>query len=90
MTSLIALAIMGALSAVGVTAAANGDANTVVEAAKQVAPHGLRIALAHVPTWTNAHEVLTQHLSNYAQSGTAGGGATAGVGAVVKKAASHA
>ena len=90
MATLIALATLGALSAVGVTAAANGDANTAIEAVKQVAPHGLNVALAHVPTWTHAHEVLTQHLSNYAQNGTAGGGTATGVGAAVKKAATHA
>ena len=90
MATLIALAILGALSAVGVTAAANGDANTAIEAVKQVAPHGLKIALAHVPTWTHAHEVLSQHLSQYAQNGSAGGAASGGVGAVAKKAATHA
>ena len=89
MSSLIALAVLGALSALGVTAAANGDANTAIEAAKQIAPHGLKIALAHVPTWTHAHEVLSQHLSQYAQSGTAGGAGTTGVGAAIKKAAAH-
>lgn len=90
MVSLIVLAALGAASAIGATAVANGDANTAMEAVKQVAPHGLHVALSHVPSWTHAHEVLTEHLSKYGESGGAGAGATTGVGAVVKKGLAHA
>ena len=74
----------------GATSVATGDASAAVEAAKQVAPHGLNVALSHVPTWTYAHQVLSNHLSDYAGSGTAGGAGGAGIGAAMKKVAANA
>ncbi len=73
----------------GATSVATGDANTAVEAAKQLAPHGLQVALSHVPSWTNAHQVLSQHLSEYAQNGGVGAGVFGGVGAALKKGLAH-
>ena len=48
-------------------------------AAVHAAPHGLQVALAHVPSWTHAYQVLTQHLSAYTQNGGAGAAGTAGL-----------
>jgi hypothetical protein len=90
MVSLAILAALGAITAMGATSVVNGDASAAVEAAKQAAPYGLHVALSHVPSWTHAHEVLSQHLSQYAGSGTAGGAGGSGIGAAMKRAASNA
>ena len=87
--SITALAILGAVSGIGATSVATGDANAAVEAAKQIAPHGLQVALSHVPSWTHAHQVLSEHLSEYAQNGGIGAGATGGAGAALKKGLAH-
>ena len=89
MVSLVALAVMGAISGVGATSLANGDASTAVQAATQAAPHGLAIALQHVPSWTHAHQVISEHLSQYAQNGSVGAGAFGGIGAAMKKSMAH-
>lgn len=89
MVSLAILAAIGGLSAVGATAAATGDASAAANVAHAAAPPGLKIALAHVPSATHAHQVLTQHLSAYTQNGSIGAGGAAGVGAAVKKALAH-
>jgi hypothetical protein len=75
MVSIMALAALGGLAAAAATAVTTGDASAAVHAA----PHGLQVALAHVPSWTHAHQVLTQHLSAYTQNGGAGAAGTAGL-----------
>jgi len=75
MVSIMALAALGGLAAAAATAVTAGDASAAVHAA----PHGLQVALAHVPSWTQAHQVLTQHLSAYTQNGGAGAAGTAGL-----------
>ncbi len=89
MVSIAALAILGAISGIGATSVATGDANAAVEAAKQMAPQGLHVALSHVPSWTHAHQVLSEHLSQYAQNGGIGAGASGGIGAAMKKGLAH-
>ena len=89
MVSIAALAILGAISGIGATSVANGDASSAIQAAGQLAPHGLSVAMSHVPTWTHAHQVLSQHLSQYAQNGTAGSGVLGGLGAAFKKGFAH-
>ncbi|MDH2901489.1 MAG: hypothetical protein PXY39_11005 [archaeon] len=89
MVSIAALAILGAMSGIGATSVANGDASSAVQAASQLAPHGLSIALQHVPSWTHAHEVLSQHLSQYAENSGAGSGIFGGLGVAFKKGFAH-
>jgi hypothetical protein len=89
MVSITALAILGAISGLGLTSVATGDASTAMEAAKQLAPHGLNVALSHVPSWTHAHQLLSDHLSEYAQNGSVGAGVTGGTGAAIKKGIAH-
>jgi hypothetical protein len=89
MVSIAALAILGAISGMGATSIANGDASTAFQAASQLAPHGLSIALSHVPSWTHAHEVLSQHLSQYAQNSGASSGIFGGLGVAFKKGLGH-
>jgi hypothetical protein len=89
MVSIAALAILGAVAGIGGTSMATGDATIAIEAGKQMAPHGLQVALSHVPSWTHAHQVLSEHLSEYAQNGTIGAGLAAGVGAALKKGLAH-
>lgn len=88
--SLTALAILGAITGLGATSVATGDASTAVEAAKQAAPQGLHVALSHLPSWTHAHQVLSAHLSQYAQNGGIGATAGAGIAATIKKGLGHA
>ena len=75
MASIMALAALGGLAAGALTAVTTGDASASVNAA----PHGLQVALSHVPSWTHAYQVLTQHLSAYTQNGGAGAAGTAGL-----------
>ncbi|MDG6922646.1 MAG: hypothetical protein JRN67_05055 [Nitrososphaerota archaeon] len=81
----MALGILGVVTGIGATSVATGDASTAINAIKQVAPHGLQVALSHVPSWTHAHQVLSQHLSQYAQNGAVGGTSGAGVAATIKR-----
>jgi len=81
--STIALAALGGLAAAAATAAATGDASAVVNAVHAIPP-GLHVALAHVPSASHAHQVLSQHLSLYAGSGGAGAATTSGAAAVVR------
>ena len=90
MVSIAALAILGAISGIGATSVATGDANAAVEAAKQMAPHGLQVALSHVPSWTHAHQVLSEHLSEYAQNGGIGATTGGGIAAMLKRGLGHA
>ena len=83
MVSTILLAAVGGLAATATTAVATGDASGAVSAAHAVPP-GLHVALSHVPSTSHAFEVLKQHLSLYAGSGTAGTAATGGAAAAVK------
>ncbi|MDG6939258.1 MAG: hypothetical protein JRN39_02525 [Nitrososphaerota archaeon] len=85
----IAMATLGTLAGLGATAAATGDASTLAQSVSQMAPHGLQVALAHVPTWTQAHAVLAQHLQLYAQNGGAGGAGASAAGAAIKKGLAH-
>ncbi|MEM0272495.1 MAG: hypothetical protein QW514_08150 [Thermoprotei archaeon] len=54
----------------------------VLLAASKSTPPGLRTALAHVPVWTHAHQVLENRMSVYAGSGAIG---AFGVGLALKK-----
>ncbi|MDG6998761.1 MAG: hypothetical protein JRN15_06575 [Nitrososphaerota archaeon] len=90
MVSILGLGILGSIAGIGATSVATGNASAAIDAAKQVAPHGLQIAYSHVPSWTHAYKVLQEHLSSYAQNGMVGGSGTAGVGTVLKKALGHA
>lgn len=90
MVSILALGILGTIAGIGATSVATGNASSAIEAAKQVTPHGLQVALSHIPSGTHAYKVLQEHLSNYAQNGAAGGSTTAGFGAAFKKALGHA
>lgn len=83
MVSTILLAAVGGLAATATTAVATGDASAAASAAHAVPP-GLQVALAHVPSSSHAFDVLKQHLSLYAGSGTAGTSATGGAVAAVK------
>ncbi len=83
MVSTILLAAVGGLAATATTAVATGDASAAASAAHAVPP-GLQVALAHVPSSSHAFDVLKQHLSLYAGSGTAGTAATGGAVAAVK------
>ncbi len=83
MVSAIILAVVGGLAATATTAVATGDASAAVNAAHAV-PQGLQVALSHVPAASHAHEVLTQHLSLYAGTGSAGTAAGGGVAAAMK------
>ena len=76
MVSTLIVAVLGGVAATATTAAATGDASALAHAAHAVPP-GLQIALAHVPSASQAYEVLKQHLSLYAGTGSAG--AAAGV-----------
>lgn len=90
MVSIIGLGILGTIAGIGATSVATGNASAAIEAAKQVTPHGIQVALSHVPSLTHAYKVLQEHLSNFAQNGAAGGSTGAGVGAALKKAVGHA
>jgi hypothetical protein len=88
MISIAALTAIGAALGAGATAAFTGDASTAIQMASSV-PHGLNVALSHVPAWTHAHEVLMQHLQLYTQNSSAGAASGAGIGLGLKKALLH-
>ena len=77
------LAALGGVAATATAAVAAGDASTLAHASQTVPP-GLHVALSHVPSASHAYEVLRQHLSLYAGSGTAGITATGGAAAAAK------
>jgi hypothetical protein len=81
MVSTIVLAALGGVAATATTAVATGDASALAHAAHAVPP-GLKVALSHVPSTSHAYEVLKQHLSQYAGTGTAGSAATGAAAAV--------
>ena len=83
MVSTILLAAIGGLAATATAAVATGDASAAANAMHTVPP-GLHVALSHVPSASHAYDVLTQHLSLYAGSGTAGTAATGGVAAATR------
>ncbi len=83
MVSTIVLAALGGMAATATTAVATGDASAAANAVHAVPP-GLHVALSHVPSTSHAYEVLKQHLSLYAGTGTAGTAATGGVATAVK------
>jgi len=83
MVSTIVLAALGGVAATATTAVATGDASTLAHAAHAVPP-GLKVALSHVPSTFHAYDVLKQHPSLYAGTGTAGTAAIGGVAAAVK------
>lgn len=68
--------MLGGAAATAATAVATGDASAMAHAA-HAAPPGLQVALSHVPSASEAYEVLKQHLSIYAGSGSAGAAAGA-------------
>lgn len=70
------VAMLGGVAATATTAVATGDASALAHAAHAVPP-GLHVALSHVPSTSEAYEVLKQHLSLYTGAGSAG--AAAGV-----------
>jgi len=80
MVSTIVLAVLGGAAATATTAVVTGDASTLANAAHAVPP-GLKVALAHVPSTSHAFDVLKQHLSLYAGTGTAGTAVTGGAAA---------
>jgi hypothetical protein len=83
MVSTILLAALGGMAATATTAVATGDASSLAHAAHTVPP-GLQVALSHVPKTSEAYEVLKQHLSLYAGTGSAGTAATGGAAAAVR------
>lgn len=83
MVSTIILAALGGVAATATTAVATGDASAAANAVHAVPP-GLHVALSHVPSTSHAFDVLKQHLSLYAGTGTAGTAATGGVAAAVR------
>lgn len=83
MVSPIILAVVGGIAATAATAVATGDASAAVSVAHSV-PQGLQVALSHVPVVSHAHQVLTQHLSLYAGTGSAGTAAGGGVAAAIR------
>ncbi|MDG6937937.1 MAG: hypothetical protein JRM79_02605 [Nitrososphaerota archaeon] len=83
MVSTFVVAMLGGLAATATTAAATGNASAAASAVHAVPP-GLQVALSHVPTASNAYEVLKQHISLYAGTGTGGTAATGGAAAAVK------
>ncbi len=83
MVSTIVLAALGGVAATATTAVATGDASGLAQAAHTVPP-GLQVALSHVPSTSHAFEVLKQHLSLYAGTGSAGTAATGGVAAAIR------
>ncbi len=83
MVSTIVLAALGGVAATATTAVATGDASAVANAVHTVPP-GLHVALSHVPSTSHAFEVLKQHLSLYAGTGSAGTAATGGAAAALK------
>lgn len=76
MVSTLIVAMLGGAAATAATAVATGDASAMAHAA-HAAPPGLQVALSHVPSASEAYEVLKQHLSIYAGSGSAGAAAGA-------------
>jgi len=89
MISIAAFTAIGAALGAGATAALTGDANTAMQMVSSSVPHGLNVALSHVPSWTHAHEVLMQHLQLYTQNSSAGAASGAGLGLGLKKALMH-
>ncbi len=85
MVSTIVLAVLGGVAATATTAVATGDASAAANAvhAAHAVPPGLHVALSHVPSTSHAYEVLKQHLSVYAGTGTAGTAAT-GLAAAIR------
>ncbi len=83
MVSTILLAVVGGAAATATTAVATGDASSATAAVHAVPP-GLQVALSHVPAASHAFDVLKQHLSLYAGTGTAGTAATGGVAAAAR------
>lgn len=82
MVSTIMLAAIGGAAA-ATTALATG--NTVVATGVAHAiPPGLKVALAHVPSWTKAHEVISEKVSEFLQSGGVGAASAAGLSEAVK------
>ncbi|MDG6902929.1 MAG: hypothetical protein JRM80_13350 [Nitrososphaerota archaeon] len=74
--STLVVAVLGGVAATATTAAATGDASALVHAAHAVPP-GLQVALSHVPSTSEAYQILKQHLSLYAGTGSAGAAAGA-------------
>jgi hypothetical protein len=83
MVSTLLVAALGGVAATATTAVATGDASTAANAIHAVPP-GLHVALAHVPSASHAFEVLKQHLSLYAGTGTAGTAAAGGTAAAAR------
>lgn len=76
MVSTMIVAMLGGVAATATTAVATGDASALAHAA-HVVPPGLQVALSHVPSTSGAYQVLKQHLSLYAGTGSAGAAAGA-------------
>ena len=81
--STILLAALGGVATAATTAVATGDASAAASAV-HVGPVGLQVALSHVPSTSHAFDVLKEHLSLYAGTGSAGTAATGGVAAALK------
>jgi hypothetical protein len=72
MVSIVVLAVLGGAAGLGATAVANGEASLAANAVAHAIPPGLHVALGDVPSWTHAHKVLTEHLSDYTAGGSIG------------------
>ena len=83
MVSTIVVALLGGVAATATTAAATGDASALAHAAQAVPP-GLHVAMSHVPSASHAYEVLKQHLSLYAGTGTSGAAVAGGASVAVR------
>jgi hypothetical protein len=73
MVSTLIFAMLGGVAASAATAVATGDASALAH----TVPPGLHVALSHVPSTSEAYEVLKQHLSLYAGTGSVGAAAGA-------------
>ena len=83
MVSTILLAALGGVATTATTAVATGNASAAVSAV-HVVPPGLQVALSYVSSDSHAFDVLKEHLSLYAGTGSAGTAATGGVAAALK------
>lgn len=77
------MALFGGVAATATTALATGDAGAAMSAA-HAAPHGIQIALSHVPSASNAYGVLKEHLSLIARTGIARVSGAGGIATTMK------
>jgi hypothetical protein len=83
MVSTILLAALGGVATTATTAVATGNASAAASVV-HVVPPGLQVALSHVPSTSHAFDVLKEHLSLYAGTGSAGTAVTGAVATALK------